>query len=82
VTGILVAVLIGMWKISRAKKDTNKIVNFLRGSANTTEYIFRTTHRISSETNLPEDKIRKLCSKSRLIIRNQKEKESWRLADT
>ena len=80
----VIATLIGafiLWLISfaRFKADENKIYKFLTDSAASTELTFRSEHRISSETNLSEERVHKICSKSKKITRNQKEKKSWRL---
>ena len=70
-----------LWVIGRVrfKFDENKILKFLRNSKNETEFTFRGEPAISSETNLSEDRVHKVCSKSNNIKRNQKEKKSWRL---
>ncbi len=79
VSGVIVVVLLGIWKVIHDQKDTDKIITFLNNSEATTDNTFRSNHAISSDTNLSEDRVRKLCSKSRKIKRNTKEKESWRL---
>ncbi len=79
VSGLIVAILLGAWKVAHDRRDTNKIVTFLKNSEATTENTFRSNHAISSNTNLSEERVRKLCSKSNKIKRNTKEKESWRL---
>lgn len=38
---------------------------------------WRATHAIASYTNLPEDRIRFLCSYHKNIVRNSEEKEVW-----
>ncbi len=63
----------------RDKKVENKIIEFLEKSQKEYGYEYRTTHAISSEINISEEKIRNLCNKSKRIKRNQKEKETWRL---
>jgi len=40
-------------------------------------WVISTIHAISSAVNLTQDRGNKVCSKSRRIRRNQKEKESW-----
>ncbi len=81
VSGIAVIIIIGFVKMVKNKSDTNKIISFLQTSLNTTGYTFRSNHAISSDTNLPEERVRNLCSKSKKIKRNTNEKESWQLVD-
>lgn len=82
VLGALIVVFI-LWLISvfRSRSDENKILEFLRKSLKETPHKFRTTHAISSDTNLSEERIRKICSKSKTIKRNTNEKESWKLLE-
>ena len=79
VSTLVVAILLGIWKVFRDKKDTGKIVFFLRNSKATTDNTFRSNHAISSGTNISEERVRNLCSKCEKIKRNELEKESWRL---
>lgn len=82
VSGIAVIIIISIAKMAKDKSDTNKIISFLQTSLNTTDHKFRSNHAISSDTNLPEERVRILCSKSKKIKRNTNEKESWQLVDT
>ena len=79
ISGLVIAIFLGVWKIIHDMIDTNEIIKFLKKSAATTEDTFRSNHAISSEINLSEERVRKLCSNSKKIKRNIKEKESWRL---
>ena len=79
ISSLVVAIMLGAWKIIHDRRDTNKIISFLKNSAATTKNTFRSNHAISSDTNLSEERVRKLCSKSKKIKRNTMEKESWRL---
>ena len=81
VSGIAVIAIAAIVKHAKDKIDTNKIISFLEASANDTDFTYRSNYAISSETNLSEERVRKLCSKSKKIKRNTKEKESWRLVD-
>lgn len=82
VSGLVVAISLWLVKIARDIKDTKAIINFLRKSKEATEYSFRSNHAIASNTHLSEERVRKLCSKSRKKIkRNEKEKESWNLIE-
>lgn len=85
VQGVFVTIIctIIFWIVRHNKysSDEAKLVAFLKKSKEETENTFRTTHAISSATNLSEERVRVVCSKSSKITRNQKEKESWRLSD-
>ena len=79
VGGILVVFII--WLISKVRQwqTEKKIVTFLEKSENETGYIFRSTNSISSELNISESNINNICSSSLKIVRNKKEKQSWKL---
>jgi hypothetical protein len=79
---IIVAIagtLVWLFKWFQNKRDSDKIYKFLRRSAKERGWAFRTTHAISSATQIPEDRVCKLCSRDKRIRGNEKEKESWRL---
>ena len=75
--GVLILGILGWLKFKRDEKIVTKL---LKNSGVESSHTFRTTHAISSATNLSEERIRKVCSKSSMIRRNQKEKESWKLS--
>ncbi len=79
ISGVIVTLLLGAWKVIHDRKDTNRIITFLENSKATTKHTFRSTHAISSDTNLSEERVEKLCSKSNNIKRNTEKKKSWRL---
>lgn len=85
VQGVIVALIVAFifWVIRhfKFKHDEKTLINFLGESKRETSHTFRTTHAISSATNLSEERIRKVCNKSKKITRNQREKESWKLSD-
>ena len=85
VQGILVTLACPFvfWVITqiRYKVDEGKILAFLKTSKKETEYTFRSEPAISSETNLSEDSVNKVCGKSNKITRNKQDKKSWRLAN-
>ena len=49
-------------------------------SALETDYSFRSTEAIASDTNLTEARVATLCARDPRIRRSQKEKQSWTLA--
>ena len=79
VSGIAIIIIIGVINMIKVKIDTSTIISFLKNSVKTTDNTFRSSHAISSETNLSEERVRNLCSKSKLIKRNTNERESWQL---
>jgi len=81
VLATLIGVLIlGIFGWLKFKRDEKVVAKFLKNSGVETSHTFRTTHAISSATNLSQERIRKVCSKSCKIKRNQKEKESWKIS--
>ena len=81
ISGIAVIIIIGIVKMIKDKSDTNKIISYLQASLKTSDYKLRSNHAIASETNLSEERVRNLCSKSTAIKRNTNEKESWQLVN-
>lgn len=77
--GTLIPAILFVAKKLENKWRTNKIINFLTESIQTTTYNFRSTHVISVNTNIPTNDIRDLCSKSKRVKRNTLKKEIWRL---
>jgi hypothetical protein len=84
-SALVVAVILGAlaWlnKWRKDRRDSNKIYQFLIGSAKQTSFQFRSTEAISSDTGIPEDRVANLCSRNKKIKRNEKEKQSWRLVE-
>ena len=76
---IIGAIILGVFGWLKFKRDENIVTKFLKNSGVETGHTFRTTHAISSATNLRCERIKKVCSKSPRIKRNEKEKELWKL---
>lgn len=78
-----VAAIIGsvgwLWRTYQNGKDLKLIYDFLKSSTNNTEYVYRSTEAISSETNLTENRVESLCAKTPKIKRNTKQRQSWKL---
>ena len=74
---LVAAFVIWMIRAVCIRMDEKKIITFLQKSATETELQFRTTHAIASATHLPEERVAKICGRSKRIRRNQKGKESW-----
>lgn len=81
--GVIVTIICALifWLVGwvRFKIDEKTIFNILVKSKAETEYTFRGEPYISSESNLSEDRVHKVCAKSKKITRNKNEKKSWRL---
>jgi hypothetical protein len=81
VLATLIGILIlGIFGLLKYKRDEKIVTRFLENSGIETSHTFRTTHAISSATNLSERRIRNVCNKSSRIRRNKKEKGSWELS--
>ena len=80
IAGIVVAALVILSKSIIDYLATNKIIEFLQCSGENKNYRYRSSQAISSETNIPEDRVHKLCSRCKKIKRSSRQKESWRLA--
>ena len=79
--GAAIIGLIGLvWKARRDKADGNRIYQFLLASKAESEFKFRSTEAIASNTGLSEERVAHLCAKHCNIRRNEKEKQSWTLA--
>lgn len=85
VSALVAATLIGIFswfvKFTRDSRDKEKIYKYLQQSRLNTDYTFRSTEAISSDTKIPENRVAELCSRHPSIKRNEKEKQSWRLTE-
>lgn len=79
IAGIVVASIVVLSKSILDYLATNKIIKFLQSSGESKNYRYRSSHTISSETNIPEDRVQRLCNRCKQIKRSSREKESWRL---
>lgn len=80
VAALLVAVILWFVRRYMYTRDEQKIIDFLRLSAAQAGFRFRTTESIVAATHLSENRVKDVCGSSKRIARNEKEKESWRLA--
>jgi len=65
--------------ICNFSREEKKIIDFLKKENVTSGENFRSTIIISNGVNLPYERIRYICARSKKIRRNAKEKESWTL---
>jgi hypothetical protein len=83
VSAIAAAAIVGLvgwlWRCYRNSRDSKLIYNFLLNSTSETEFSFRSTEAIASDTKISESRVAELCIKHPKIKRNEKEKQSWRL---
>ena len=79
VVATVLAVILGIkslvHRVITFKMDESAIVNFVTESDE--KYEFRSTEAISVGTDISTTRVAMVCSKSKLIKRNSKEKESW-----
>jgi hypothetical protein len=85
ISSVVAAAILGIvawvWKARTDKKDSDTIYNFLLTSKYSMQYTFRNTEAIASHTKLSEERVAALCSNHPKIRRNEKEKQSWCLAE-
>ena len=67
------------WQAFRNSRDSRAICKFLADSGTKGVWTFRTTHAISAETKIAEERVAALCSRHPKIRRNEKELQSWRI---
>src|SRR5512135_1841960 len=79
IAGGIVAAAGGVWKWWHDRRDSTAIYDYLVSSKLNTDWKFRSTAAISSQTKIPERRVAQLCSKHPKIRRNEKEKQSWTL---
>lgn len=60
------------------RRDKRRILKFLQAEKKD-GFQFRNTWAIASNTNLPEDRVRFICSIEKKIKRNELEREMWQL---
>jgi len=68
-------------KAYRDRRDSATIYNFLIGSKATSGYAFRSTAATASNTNLSEGRVTSLCASHPKVHRNEKQLQSWTLAE-
>jgi hypothetical protein len=76
----IIGIIAFSWTYWKNFRDSKKIYEFLLQSKSNTDFTFRSTQAISSKTKITESRVRELCSKHPYIKRNEKEKQSWRIA--
>lgn len=81
VAAAVLAIFGGCLKWYRDYTDSNKILDFMRKSKSETKYTFRSSEAISSYTKLTQSRVEDLCSKHPMIMRNENQKQSWRMVE-
>lgn len=76
---IIGVIILGVFGWLKFKRDEKIVTEFLKKAEVETGHAFRSTHAISSAIDLSHERIKKVCSKSPKIKRDEKEKESWKL---
>ena len=78
---------LGLWVLEifreeyKFNKHEKRIVKFLKDNKDK-EFEYRNTYRIASSVNLPEDRVKFVCSYSKEIKRSETEKEVWTLINS
>lgn len=81
VCAAIIAIFRSLWNHIKNTKDNEKVFDFLKKSTVNTPHIFRSTEAIAAGTNLTESRVEAICAKHPRILRNTKEKQSWRLVE-
>ena len=76
---IIGVIILGVFGWLKFKRDEKIVTRFLKSAKVEPGHAFRSTRAISSAINLSHERIKKVCSKSQKIKRNEKEEDSWRL---
>lgn len=79
IAAVILTAFAGAWNWFRDWRDSRKIYNYMLKSKNETEFTFRATEAISSDTKIPENRVAALCSKHPKIKRNEKTKQTWQI---
>lgn len=79
--GVAIQIINFVSKYINFYQEEKIIVDFLKESIKSPKSPkgFRSTIIICNAVNLPEERVRYICSRSKKIRRNEKEKESWTL---
>jgi len=77
--GVAIQIINFVSKYINFYQEEKIIVDFLKESIKSSKYTFRSIIIICNAVNLPEERVRYICSRSKKIRRNEKEKESWTL---
>lgn len=80
-TGTVVLAVVGwLYTLFCDWRDSRAILNFLKGSASSSGYQFRSSEAISAATKISKARVERLCIRHKQITRNGAQKESWQLA--
>ena len=77
--GVAIQIINIVSKYINFHQEEKIIVNFLKEAIKEYHKGFRSTIIICNAVNLPEERVRYICNRSKKIRRNEKEKESWTL---
>ena len=72
---VILAIHSWLHKLVKFKMDESAILNFFEDSEG--DYTFRSADTISSATDISVERVTIVCSNSKVMKRNPKEKESW-----
>lgn len=75
VIGTVSFILPWLYKKHVFKRDSAKIITFIRDS----KYTFRSTQAIAETTKLSQGKVEEVCQKNKQIIQNKKNPHTWRI---
>lgn len=79
ILSLIITVLILLFRALQEERDNKAIVDFLESREN--GWIWRSTHAISVQTNIPEDQVTQLCGWHNRIRRSEEKQDIWRLVE-
>jgi hypothetical protein len=74
------AIATWLFRWASLKRDTRKVLAFLGASASEGTYVFRSNAAIAAATGLTELRVESVCARSKVIERNTRERQTWRLS--
>lgn len=77
--GVAIQIINSVSKYINFYQEEKIIVDFLKKSIKSTDWTFRSTIIICNAVNLPEERVRYICNRSKKIRRNELKRETWTL---
>ncbi len=78
ITGVMLIFMYGWFKRSKGKVRELEIARFIGDTGQTTQDGYVASHAIESTFGLPVERVRKICSRSKLIQKHPQKNDFWR----
>ncbi|MCK4798274.1 MAG: hypothetical protein KAT05_12910 [Spirochaetes bacterium] len=75
----VIQIFLFLFRRNNFHQEEKNIVDYLKESIKSSEYKFRSTNIICNTFNLPEERVRNICNRSKKIRRNEKKEDTWTL---